>query len=636
MANPNPTISVGTQFKAAWKHTPTQVIRVPQCLAAQLLEIAHALDEGKPISLDSRVTGIESYSLEELLQLQGRLVELIREKQERDKQPEKRIILLGDKIACYSPYDRGEVDKFREIKDKFPKGGFNGDDKSWRFPIEAYSLIFELLEGYWIDPNLQGSIANYEREQAEIEEAKRKEAEVKAGNISHLLEFAELDKPLSNGWHLFDHQKEAVRWLLTHTKEGILQGGILADDMGLGKSLSALIAAKAIQKANNCPIFVICPASLKDNWLREADRARVAIEVFSWAKMPTPLESQKYLIIADEAHYAQNITSQRTKKLLALAKNPNCLGSWLLTGTPIKNGRPINLYPLLYCCGHSLAPDEKGWEYQKYYCSAEHKWVGKRSVWDNTGAAHLDELAKKTEDVIFRRTKKECLNLPPKLRSFKPVELKPEQYKEYKKAIADLVSQYRERVAAGEVDESAEALVTLNYLRKVGSKYKVEGALEIAQEILEQGQSVVIFTEFVESAKELHAKLGGEILLGETPVSDRQGIVDRFQSGESKVFVGSIKAGGVGITLTAASNVILLDRPWTPGDAEQAEDRCYRIGQSETVTSFWIQLGIIDERIDQLLESKGQRIELVLQGKRKTLKGLDKPSELAKELLEFL
>lgn len=92
----------------------------------------------------------------------------------------------------------------------------------------------------------------------------------------------------------------------------------------------------------------------------------------------------------------------------------------------------------------------------------------------------------------------------------------------------------------------------------------------------------------------------------------------------------------MGLTLTAANQVILIDRPWTPGDAEQAEDRCYRIGQNNTVNAYWIQLGMIDEAIDSLLAEKRDRIELVLKGKRKTLRGLSKPAELAKELLEIL
>lgn len=88
--------------------------------------------------------------------------------------------------------------------------------------------------------------------------------------------------------------------------------------------------------------------------------------------------------------------------------------------------------------------------------------------------------------------------------------------------------------------------------------------------------------------------------------------------------------------MTASSNVILVDRPWTPGDAEQAEDRCHRIGQNETVTAFWLQWADTDVAIDALLERKQERIELVLKGKRKTLKGLAKPADLARELLRIM
>lgn len=114
-------------------------------------------------------------------------------------------------------------------------------------------------------------------------------------------------------------------------------------------------------------------------------------------------------------------------------------------------------------------------------------------------------------------------------------------------------------------------------------------AIKYTAELLEQGQAVVIFTEYLESAKALYTALSEispcELLTGETKQEERQAIVDRFQAGISKVFIGTIKAGGVGLTLTAANQVILIDRPWTPGDAEQAEDRCYRIGQNNTVNA---------------------------------------------------
>jgi superfamily II DNA/RNA helicase len=103
---------------------------------------------------------------------------------------------------------------------------------------------------------------------------------------------------------------------------------------------------------------------------------------------------------------------------------------------------------------------------------------------------------------------------------------------------------------------------------------------EVPRGIIIPGK-VVVFGEFKESVNAVYRAFveDAELLTGDTPQDERQEMCDRFQSGESKIFVGTIKAGGVGLTLTAANNVILLDRPWTPGDAEQAEDRCHRIGQ---------------------------------------------------------
>ncbi len=610
MPNPKAKTDHLPKYKSKWKHTPTKLIRVPEIYAEVVLRYARELDSG-------------------------------------EIKPLKRIELLseGKKIAVYAPYDPSG--RFQETAKEIEGYRFQSDDKSWQWPIDCIIEVVEAFPDYWEDPKIPFAIAKVEQEKAEAariaeaekiaeEKAKIAKAKAKALEIVQLIEKAKVDDPLPCGWSLFNHQKEAVKWLLTHIRDSVYDGGILADHMGLGKSLSALVAAKAMRSFYDCPIFVVCPASLKDNWIREAGRAEVQIEVFSWAKVPKPLDTTKYLLIADEAHYAQNIRSQRTKKLLELAKHENCLATWLLTGTPIKNGQPINLYPLLYAVNHPLAPDEKGWDFQIHYCNARHEYFGDKRVWDNSGAAHLDELSKKTEDVILRRTKDECLDLPPKIRTLKVADLTAKENKTYKGEIKQLVQDYRERVKLGEVNESAEALVTLNIMRKVGSKYKVNSAIAVAQELLEQGQPVVIFTEFVDSAKAVYTALKGELLTGDTPVAERQQIVDRFQNGESKIFTGTIKAGGVGLTLTAASNVILLDRPWTPGEAEQAEDRCHRISAKNTVNSLWIQLGKIDEAIDELIKSKAKRIELILKGKRKTLRGIDKPAELAKELLSIL
>ncbi|MBF2057570.1 MAG: DEAD/DEAH box helicase [Cyanobacterium sp. T60_A2020_053] len=553
------------------------------------------------------------------------------------KEDEKSLKLAGDKIAVIFPYDPNLVKLVKSIS---PRGKFNGQDKNWYFSHSACLALVKTFtpHDFNIDPNLEGLIAyqqaeELERQKEEIRKQKEAEQEAQqtANKLFSFINQIDLDKPLANGWTLFQHQKEGIKWLLSRQKKGILRGGILADHMGLGKTIQTLIAGKHLSEHyNNCPIFVICPASLRDNWAKEAEMVGIKIETFSWAKLPQPLEKE-YIIIADEAHYAQNTKSKRTQSLLALANNENCIATWLLTGTPLKNGQPSNLFPLLLACNHDLAKDKT--EYELRYCNGQKGWGGS---WDISGASHLDELAQKTEDVILRRTKKQCLDLPPKIRTNKQCLLPTKLNKEYLSEIDYYIADYQRRVIEGEVSENAEALVTVNILRKTGSKYKVDTTLELAQELLEEGEQVVIFTEFRDSALQLHDKLGGELLLGDTPQGDRQAIVDCFQSGQSKVFVGSIKAGGVGITLTASSSVILHDRPWTPGDAEQAEDRCNRIGQQNTVNSYWIQLGQIDQLIDSTLSQKQERIDLVLKGKRKTLRGIKSTSDLAKELISLL
>ncbi|WP_375514255.1 DEAD/DEAH box helicase [uncultured Nostoc sp.] len=549
--------------------------------------------------------------------------------------PEHRVEIKGEMIAVYAPYDKSG--KFqRDCKD-IVGYKFEGEDKSWRFPLLKIEEVIEKLTNnqFHLTPEVEGAKALAQKQRHEEEQAMEAAALAAADGIVQLVKRANLDAPLANGWYLRDYQKKGVEWLLAHRRGGIYTGGILADHMGLGKSLEALIAARAMQVHKGCPVFVIAPVSVMENWVKEAARAEVKIECFSWAKMPKPLDTQKYVLICDEAHYAQNINSQRTKKMLELAHHENCLASWLLTGTPIKNGRPVNLYPLLFAVNHPLAADK--WAYERHYCNAGHKYVGKKAVWDNTGAAHLDELAYKTEDVILRRTKAECLTeLPAKTRLFKEAECEASAAKSYQETIRSLVDDYRRRAKLGEVDENAEALVTLNFLRKVGSEFKVQSAIALAEELLEQGQQVVMFTEFVESAKAIAQGLGGLLLTGDTKPTVRQELVDQFQSGDNNVFVGTIKAGGVGLTLTAASNVILVDRAWTPGDCEQAEDRCHRLGQENAVFATWLQLGNIDKAIDDLLIQKQQRIELVLKGKRKTLQGINSPKDLAKELLAIL
>lgn len=410
----------------------------------------------------------------------------------------------------------------------------------------------------------------------------------------------DLDLPLRNGRRLFAHQKEGVRFLVHRRR------AILADDMGLGKTCQALVAAQCY----GIPVHVICPASLRDNWSREAQDLGMMIYTHSWAKLPTSIPG-RYVLIADEAHYAQSGTStKRGAAFLLLADAAEAL--FCLTGTPMKNGRPSNIFPLLKAVRSPLALS-KSWFEQRYCDAKSTPW----SRWDTTGASNLGELGRRVQAVMLRRMKNECLDLPEKVRVLRQAEQTADAKRLYAETYEAAMTKARERSTSGEVD----ALARFTFLRMASSAAKVQSAVAIAEEILEQGGQVVLFTSYLDAARRLAAAFPrSSLLIGETPPEERQGLVDDFQAGRSRVFVTTFGAGGVGITLTRAQTVILVDRPWTPGDCYQAEDRIHRIGQTgSSVLSVWLQWDDTDRAVDALLDAKTERIEVVMAGRKQTL-----------------
>lgn len=362
-------------------------------------------------------------------------------------------------------------------------------------------------------------------------------------------------------------------------------------------------------------------------------------------------------ILVSNCHYAQSLKSNRTQAFLDWCDSSHCAAAFFLTGTPLKNGRPVNLYPLLKAARHPLANDKSA--YEKRYCDAH---PTRFTAWDTSGASHLDELHAKTRDVILRRMKKDCLDLPGKTRVIRPAEASAKAAKLYKERFEKLRQEFHERiekrkadirekmVAEGKTDEDihwetkmvdirismAEAITLLNHVRHAAEWAKTETAIELAGEVIEQGGQAVIFVAFTEPGAAIAEALGVPFFSGDLDGKRRQAIIDDFQAGKTNSFVGTLQAGGVGITLTAAQTVILVSRGWTPADGEQAEDRLNRIGQQNAVTSIWLQWGAVDESIDELLQAKQERIELVLHGKRKTLRGTGNIGELAQELLPLI
>ncbi len=187
---------------------------------------------------------------------------------------------------------------------------------------------------------------------------------------------------------------------------------------------------------------MIAPAGLRENWRREAAAVGARIEIFSWAKVPEAIKSE-FTLIADEAHYAQNMKAARTTRFLELAKAAKAV--FCLSGTPIKNGRPANLFPLLVATKHDLAADRR--RFERHYCAAgATRW----SKWDVTGAAHLDELHEQIADRMLRRMKDECLDLPEKVRVLRTAELTTEAQALYDRTLYEMQAEYRRRVLAGD------------------------------------------------------------------------------------------------------------------------------------------------------------------------------------------
>ena len=394
-----------------------------------------------------------------------------------------------------------------------------------------------------------------------------------------------------------EHQKESIQKLVENKKF------ILADDMGLGKTTSTIIAAL---ETGAKKILIICPATLKINWKREienyTDRPIYIAESKNFStehdfviinydiiknfhdikkkEDSKILESKFDLVIVDEAHYIKNAQAQRTKLINDIVKNIDRL--WLLTGTPMTS-RPIDYFNLLSLVDSPVA---KNWmAYVIRYCSGYQFKVGAKKVWNVMGSSNLEELRDRTSGTILRRLKEDVLDLPDKIIS--PVYLRLKS-KEYENLMGEYYEWYRSNP---EESKSLTVQFTkLTKVRQVIANEKISQTIELAENIIEQGKKVIIFCNFTDSLNQIVTHFGKSAVKidGSMSKPERQRSVDEFQENEKiKVFVGNIKAAGVGITLTAGEAVIMNDLSFLPSDHAQAEDRAYRIGQKNNVLVYY-------------------------------------------------
>lgn len=442
---------------------------------------------------------------------------------------------------------------------------------------------------------------------------------------THNVEKVEVDYSKYDHRPPLEHQKEAVEKLAGSRRF------ILADDMGLGKTTATIIAAL---ETGSKKILIICPASLKINWQREienySDRPVYIVEGKKFStesdfvivnydilknfhdtdpkkKNGSILNQSNFdLVILDEAHMISNPQAQRTKIINHFVKNIRRV--WLLTGTPMTS-RPMNYYNLLNIIESPVA---QNWmAYAIRYCKGYQFMAGRRKVWNVTGASNLEELRDRTSKQILRRLKEDVLDLPDKIISPVYLRLKSKEYEE-------LMGEYYDWFD-NKKDESSSLTVQFSKLmkvRKVIANEKTKQTIEFVENIIEQGKKVIIFTNFTDTLQTIYQHFGKQAVYldGSCSKPHRQHAVDEFQDNEKiRVFVGNLKAAGVGLTLTSAEVVIMNDLSFVPAEHAQAEDRAYRYGQKSNVLVYYpLYENTIEGAIYDILNRKKQIIRTVM------------------------
>jgi len=521
----------------------------------------------------------------------------------------------GERLTISFPYNPDLVNKVKTLTDR----KWNAEKKYWTAPI-CMETIQKLKE--W-EFNISSEVLEW---------------------LENLTKPIPVDSPkdINNipglKMQLFPYQVQGVQFI--ESRKG---RALIGDEMGLGKTAQALGWLQLHPELR--PAIIVVPATLKLNWLKEVDmwtngNNRVHIISGKFRTNETLPQADIYIInydilainggkkhecrtdiidlnakvlIADECHQFKNSDAQRTKAIKDLAKRvPHVLA---LSGTPIVN-RPIEMFNAISIIEPKLFPSF--FRYAQKYCGAVHNGYG----WDFKGASNTEELHKiLTETIMVRRLKADVLKeLPSKIRTAIPMELKNQ--KEYGQAERDFISWVKDTFGKKKADKvkNAEALVKIGELKRLAVRGKLDSCIEWIREFLESGEKLVIFAvhKFVidalmEEFNDIAVKIDGSV----SP-DKRQAAVDAFQNNDDiRVFVGNVKAAGVGITLTKASNTCFLELEWTPGIHDQAEDRVHRIGQeADSVTAYYLlAAGTMEEEIAQLIDKKRQILSQVLDGK---------------------
>jgi SWI/SNF-related matrix-associated actin-dependent regulator of chromatin subfamily A-like protein 1 len=426
------------------------------------------------------------------------------------------------------------------------------------------------------------------------------------------------------GGELKPFQRAGVAYLLEQRR------AFLADEQGLGKTIEALATLEA---DGAYPAIVVCPASLKLNWMREIGRwlPERTVQALTGMGTDAPIPSAditvvNYDILAargpalaalapkalvlDESHYCKNAAAKRTQAVARLAAAvPNEGLVLALTGTPVMN-RPPELISQLRILGR-LGDFGSGAQFGRRFKGVD---AHVRLHW------HLRSRC------FVRRLKADVLpQLPAKTRTVVPVELDNEA--EYRLAETDVIAWLRSRpLDLGELDAKiaaalrAERLVRLNALKMLAARGKLHAALAWIHDFCSSGERLVVFARHREVQRAVVERFPHALhILGEDSHAARDASLSAFQAegnAGNQLIVCSLEVAGQGLTLTQASNVAFLELDWTPAKHDQAEDRCHRIGQKDAVNAWYLlAANTIDETMATLLERKRAVIGAVTDGR---------------------
>ena len=446
---------------------------------------------------------------------------------------------------------------------------------------------------------------------------------------------------------LRSYQAEGVAWLQHLRRCGV--GGILADDMGLGKTLQT-IAHLLIEKHQgrlDPPALVVAPTSLAANWQREIakfapslrtvvlrgpkrHRTYSAIADHDVVITSYPILSRDIdrmvkqswsVLVLDEAHTIKNPRSQThraARRLAELATSRICL-----TGTPIENHLG-ELWALFDFLNPGMLGDELS--FRRFY---------RVPIEEHSDEERLAALRQRVEPYLLRRLKEEVAReLPPKTELLRPVGLGDDQRRLYESIRVAAHSEVRQLIAKKGLAASTvpildaltklrqvccdPRLVPLRAARTVNRSAKYELLMELVEAQLGRGHRILIFSQFTRMLSLIARGLderGVDYLTLTGQSKHRQRLVDDFETGVADVFLISLKAGGVGLTLTRADTVIHYDPWWNPAAQDQATDRAYRIGQTKPVVAYNLFVeGSVEERMLALQRRKRALANGILAG----------------------